>query len=123
MEEELTALLASVAGGRRYWFEAPQGTPLPHVVLYRIDGIPGYTYQGRDAVTSSRVQANCRSTDRFEAKQIARSLIAAVDGYRGGSFQLIQIDSDGRDLSEERAGDQERVFVVAVDLIIHHQSA
>ena len=120
MEEELTALLASIAGGRRYWYEAPQGAPLPHVVLFRIDGIPGYTYQGRDSLTASRVQANCRSSDRFEAKQIARDLIAAVDGYRGGNFQLIQIDSEGRDLSEEAAGDRERVFVVSLDIIIHH---
>jgi hypothetical protein len=91
-------------------------------VLFRIDGIPGYTYQGRDGLTTSRVQANCRSKDRFEAKQVARALIAAVDGYRGGTFQLIQIASEGRDFSEEAAGDKERVFVVSLDLIIHHAS-
>lgn len=126
MEVELTQLLASVAGGRRYWSMAPQNISLsdgPYVVLFRVDGVPGYTYQGRDGLVTSRVQANCYGPTYSAAKATANALMAAVDIYRGGSIQLITVDSEGRDLTDTNPSTSERVFVVSVDLIIHHTSS
>ncbi|WP_274875080.1 HK97-gp10 family putative phage morphogenesis protein [Sinorhizobium meliloti] len=73
MEEAITALLSGVAGGRRFWTRAPQkqadgsAMPRPYVVLFRIDGVPSYHYQGRDLI-SSRIQANCYSDTFTSAK-------------------------------------------------------
>ncbi|KFB10334.1 hypothetical protein [Nitratireductor basaltis] len=135
MEALITQLLASVAGGRRYWNMAPQGIkvsgttsdnyggPGPYIVLYRVDGVPGYTYQGRDGLVTSRVQANCYGATYSAAKATANDLIAALDTYRGGSIQLITVDSEGRDLTDTNPSTSERVFAVSVDLIIHHTSS
>jgi hypothetical protein len=126
MEVELTALLASVAGGRRYWNMAPQNLSLsdgPYVVLHRIDGVPGYTYQGRDGLVTSRVQANCYGATYSAAKATVSALIAALDTYRGGSIQLITVDSEGRDLTDTNPSTSERIYAVSVDLIIHHTSS
>jgi hypothetical protein len=127
METEIKALLAGVASGRRYWVRAPQGTALPHVVLYRVDGIPGYHFQGRDNVVSSRVQATCTATTYAAARQTADVVIAALDGVTTrtdsppGRIQAIFIESDGRDLATEDAGSVNQLFAVAVDFSVIHE--
>lgn len=120
MEEAITALLASVANGRRYWTRAPQGEAVPYIVLSRISGTPSYTYKGRAGHTSSRVQATCYGGTALDAKMLSRNVIAALDGYRGGMIQGIFVDSDGRDLTAPDAGRAAALFAVAVDFIIHH---
>jgi hypothetical protein len=127
METEITALLAGVASGRRYWVRAPQWTALPHVVLYRVDGIPGYHLQGRDNVVSSRVQATCTATTYAAARQTADAVIAALDGVTTrtdsppGNIQAIFIESDGRDIASEDAGSVSSLFAVAVDFTVYHE--
>ena len=122
MEEAITALLASVAGGQRYWTQAPQGVAAPYVVLIRISGTPSYTYKGRAGHTPSRVQANCYGRNALEAKALSRAVIAALDCRRGGIIQGIFVDNEGRDLTAPEAGKAAALFAVAVDFIIHHSS-
>jgi len=121
LEEALTTALASVADGRRYWVRAPQGTARPYVVLYRISGVPQYTFSAR-SLTTSRIQANCIADTYEAAKQLARDLIAALDGYsdRANGLHAVFIDSDGRDLPAESSGGVDYLYGVAVDLIAHH---
>lgn len=127
METEVTSLLASVAGGRRYWVRAPQNAAKPYVVLYRIDGIPTYTYSGRAGLIASRVQANCYGETYASAKLTAAALIAALEGANTlgdsppGKIQAIFIESDGRDLATEDAGAVQHLFAVSVDFIVHHE--
>jgi hypothetical protein len=127
MEEEITALLESIAGGRRYWVRAPQNAARPFVVMHRIDGIRGYTYAGSDGLVSSRVQANCFGNTYTEAKDTARALVGLLDGYTGGAMtggviHAVFIESDGRDLAATDAGEVNRLFAIAVDFIAHHDS-
>jgi len=123
MEETIYSLLSGVASGRRWWVRAPQNINAdtgPYVVLYRIDGVPSYHYQGRDLV-QSRIQANCYGKTYADAKTAARAVISALEGQSSGSIQNIFVETDGRDLSSEDPS-KNQVFVVAVDLNVIHSA-
>ncbi|RVJ50216.1 hypothetical protein CN166_29880 [Sinorhizobium medicae] len=127
MEEVITALLSGVAGGRRFWTRAPQkqadgsAMPRPYVVLFRIDGVPSYHYQGRDLI-SSRIQANCYSDTFTSAKQTARALIAAVEGHSAGIIQGIFIEVAGRDVTASDPGELTPLFAIAVEFTVIHSA-
>jgi hypothetical protein len=119
MEEAITALLASVAGGRRYWVRAPQQAGRPFVVLNRISGLPDYHSQGPSGYVASRVQADCYAETYTAAKQVARAVKAALSGYRGGILQGVFADNE-RDLPAADAGEVKYLFRTSLDLIVHH---
>lgn len=119
MEEALTALLASVASGRRYWGRAPQVEPRPYVVLSRASGVRDYHMQGPSGFVQSRVQIDCYADKYTEAKATGLAVRDALSGYAGGDIQLIQIDSE-RDLPAADAGEVTHLFRVSIDLIVSH---
>lgn len=129
MEEAITALLATVAGGRRYWVTAPaqlpDGSPLPtpYVVMYRIDGLVDYTITGPSGYVASRVQVDVYGDSYTSAKETAREVVTAVSGHRdhgsGESIQGIFVDSM-RDTPAADAGEVTQLFRVSVDIIVHH---
>lgn len=119
MEEAVTELLALVAGGRRFWVRAPQGTARPFVVLNRVSGVRDYHLQGASGYVASRVQLDSYADSYAEAKAVAHSAIAAMSGRRTGSIQGIFIDSE-RDLPAADAGEVNQLFRTSVDFIIHH---
>nr|CAD6412998.1 hypothetical protein REQ54_01093 [Rhizobium sp. Q54] len=119
MEEALTALLAPVAGGRRYWVRAPQNVERPFIVLSRIDGLPGYHYQGPSGLVSSRVQIDVYS-DRFtEVTSVTRLLKDMLSGYKGGAIQGVFIESE-RNLPAADAGEVTSLFRTSIDITVHH---
>ncbi len=123
MEVELTALLASVAGGRRYWVRAPQDlSERPYVVLQRVPKRPNYTMAGASGYVATRVQADVYGLSFTTTKAAADALKAVVSGYAGGSIQGIFIDAE-RDLPDADAGDVNKLFRISIDLIIHHGEA
>ncbi|MDW9773083.1 DUF3168 domain-containing protein [Sinorhizobium meliloti] len=119
MEEALTALLASIAGGRRYWVRAPQTEPRPFVVLNRVDGVPSYHYQGASGLVASRVQLDCYADTYTAAKATARAVEAILSGYEGGIIQAIFLESH-RDLPAADAGDVTNLFRASIDITVHH---
>lgn len=119
MEEEITALLAGVAGGRRHWFQAPQEEARPYVVLQRISGLANYHMKGPSGYVFSRVQIDCYADTRTEAKTVARAVSEALSGYRGGTIQGAFIDGQ-RDLPAADAGDVSSLFRTSIDITIHH---
>lgn len=123
MEEQLTALLASVAGGRRYWVRAPQSVKAKdgaYIVLNRIDGARDYTMDGASGYVASRVQADVYAATYALTKAAVRALETAVSGYSGGIIQGIFIESE-RDLPASDAGEANHLFRTSLDLIIHTQ--
>lgn len=119
MEEAITALLALVAGGRRFWVRAPQETAKPFIVLSRVSGVRDYHLQGASGYVASRVQVDSYADSYTEAKSVARATIDALSGHRGGAIQGIFIDSE-RDLPTTDAGEVNQLFRTSVDFIIHH---
>ena len=119
MEETITTLLASVAGGRRYWTRAPQTAVRPFIVLNRIDGIANYHYQGASGYVSSRVQIDCYADTYTAAKALARSVEALLSGHTGGIIQAIFLESH-RDLPAADAGDVTKLFRTSIDITVHH---
>ncbi|WP_322990887.1 DUF3168 domain-containing protein [Hoeflea sp.] len=120
MEETLTALLAGVAGGRRYWVRAPQSAPRPYILMTRIGGVRDYAMQGPSGYVASRVQIDCYADSYTAAKAIGRDAMEVLSGHRGGSILGIFIDSE-RDLPAADAGEVTHLFRVSIDLNIHHQ--
>lgn len=123
MEEALTSLLASVAGGRRHWTRAPQGTPFPFVVLNRVSGTPGYVMSGPSGYVASRVQVDVYGETFAATISTARAVQVALSGYRGtvGSTDIQGIFIDGvRDLPAEDAGTVTHLFRTTIDLLVHH---
>lgn len=120
MEMLLTDLLASVAGGKRYWLRAPQGTKPPYVVMQRISGIRDYHMQGASGLVTSRVQIDCYATTYAGVKATARSVVNALSGRRVGIIQGIFIDSE-RDLPAADAGEVTNLFRTSIDIMVHHK--
>lgn len=119
MEEELTSLLASVAGGRRYWGRAPQGTPYPNIVLSKIGGVPNYHMQGASGFVSSRVQIDIYDEKWTGAISVARAVKSLLSGYSGGDIQAIFVESE-RNLPAADAGEVTNLFRTSIDVTIHH---
>ncbi len=120
MEEEITALLSSVAGGRRHWGRAPQGTALPYIVIQRISGIRDNTMEGPSGYLQSRLQFDVYAETYGTARFTARALVDALSGYRGGTIQGVFIDSE-RDLLAADTGEVSQLYRVSIDAQIHHQ--
>lgn len=119
MEEVLTGLLATVAGGRRYWVRAPATATRPFIVLNRVNGIRDYHMQGASGYIASRVQIDCYADTYSATKAIARSVISSLSGHSGGSIQAIFIESE-RDLPAADAGEVTNLFRNSIDITIHH---
>ncbi len=119
MEETITSLLASVAGGRRYWGRAPQKATRPFIVLTRIDGLPNYHMQGASGFVSSRVQIDAYADTFTAAIALARQVKGLISGYSGGSIQAIFIESE-RNLPAADAGEVTNLFRTSIDVTIHH---
>ncbi|WP_157014894.1 DUF3168 domain-containing protein [Mesorhizobium xinjiangense] len=125
MKELITALLAPIAGGRRYWVAAPQklsdGNPpaKPYLVLNRIDGIIDYHTQGPSGLVESRLQVDVYDVTRWGAEVTVRQVKAILSGYRNGAIRGAFIN-DERDLPASDAGDVTQLFRISLDLTIHH---
>lgn len=120
MKEALTSLLTTVAGGRRHWVRAPQGTTAPYVVLNSISAPRDYHTRGASGYVQSRVQCDCYGATYSAAETTARAVRAATSGVRSGDIQGIFIESE-RDLPAEDAGSVNNLFRISIDLIIHHK--
>lgn len=119
MEEAVTALLANIAGGRRYWVRAPQNATKPFIVLNRVSGVRDYHMQGPSGFVSSRVQCDIYASTYTSAKTTARALVGAVSGHRGPNIQGVFVDSE-RDLPAADAGEVSNLFRISIDLNVSH---
>jgi len=119
MEEALTALLASVAGGRRYWVRAPQTATRPFLVLNRISGGPSYTMGGSSGYTSRRMQIDCYADTYTGALTCMRAVRDLLSGYSGGIIQGIFLERE-RDLPAADAGEVTSLFRMSTDITVHY---
>lgn len=126
LEEALTSILASVAGGRRYWVRAPQGTAYPLVILNRVGGAPDYVMAGPSGYVASRVQVDVYAETFGALVATERAIVTLVSGYKGvtgtTSIQGIFIDAI-RNLPAEDAGSVNHLFRTTIDLMVHHAPA
>lgn len=119
MEEIIVALLAPVADGRCHWVRAPQGEPLPHLILTRVGGVRDYRSAGASGFVPSRVQVDAYADSYTTAKALARSVTATVSGYRSGAILGVFVAAE-RDLPATDAGEVSHLFRVSLDLSIVH---
>jgi hypothetical protein len=110
------ASLVALVGSRIHWAVRPQGTPLPAVVLTRIDAVRDQTYAGRSGLVRSRVQVDCWGASYTSVKAVARQVVQHADA---APFNAVFIDdeSDSFEPGPEAAGALHRT---RLDLIIWH---
>lgn len=119
MQEILTGLLASVAGGKRYWVRAPQSVSRPYVLLQRVDAPPNYHMQGASGYVAIRVQIDVYADTYTEVTAISRQIKGILSGYASGPIQAIFIESE-RELPAADAGDVTALFRNSIDVTIHY---
>lgn len=119
MEIEFRSLILPVAP-RCYWARVPQAPvpARPYVVLHRISGVRGYTFQGDDGLVQSRVQIDVYGDNYGACRAQSDAIIGILSGYRGGIFRGIFIDSE-RSLPLE-AGDPAELWRLSIDVMVHH---
>ena len=121
MEVALTALLAPVAGGRRYWVRAPQNMKVkPYLLLSCISSLPSYHYLGASGCVAARVQIDVYADTATSAHDTAQQLKTLLSGYRGGTIMAIFLDGE-RELPASDAGDVNALFRISIDIMIHYQ--
>jgi hypothetical protein len=118
MEEEFRALVAGAVAAPVNWVVHPQGQPLPGVVLTVVSASEGMTMQGPDGLSAARVQVDCYAPTYTQAKTTSRAIVAALNGYQGGGFRLVEhvATRDGR---EGGTNEAERPFRVSLDFMAH----
>ena len=124
MEEALSSILSTVAGGRRYWVRAPQSlSTRPYIVMHRVSGNRDYHMGGPSGYVQSRVQIDIYDDSYGGAKVVARAIRDTVSGFTGtiGGLQIqkITVESE-RDLPADDAGEITFLFRTTLDLMIHH---
>lgn len=127
MEEQLRALLmgdaqlSALVPGPIDWGARLQGSALPAVVMNVISDIPGYTQQGEDGLTATRVQIDVYALTYGDARIAGRRIRSILSGYSGGIFDSIFLDG-ARDGREAGTNDAERYFRVSLDFMVNHTS-
>lgn len=102
-------LTAEKFGTRIFLRRAPQGCPLPLVVVTVIGGSPDYHLAGELGDTSRVVQVSTYAATDLEAEEIAELIrLAPLSGYRGQMdtvrVQAVTIESEIDRLVESGSG-------------------
>lgn len=121
MDEALFALLTgssavqSIVADRVFWGIAPQGQPLPYVVMNIISATDNPHMQGAGGFWQYRVQIDSYAEDRPTARTLSRAVRGELNGTRNGEIRLILFDAE-RETYESGAAD--RPFGFSQDFII-----
>ena len=114
------ARASGLAGGRVYWSERPQGSPLPALVLSAVSDDRPQTLKDWD-LAPGRVQLDAYAATQEAAWSLAEAALTTLTpGATSGGHKFFRGDValGLRDLSE-RIGNT-TIFRVSMDLIIHH---
>ncbi|KPU83700.1 hypothetical protein JI58_07945 [Marinosulfonomonas sp. PRT-SC04] len=124
MEEQLRSLLLVDSGvsshvSDRVNFGAhPQGQPFPAIVLNTISESEGYTLNGPNGVTHTRIQVDCYAGTYGAAKLLSRAVRSLLSGYQGGAFQGVFLVGT-RGGREGGSNEAERPYRVSMDFMVH----
>lgn len=120
MEEDFRALLlaaspvTAICGTRINFGTHPQGQSFPALVLNTVSDAEGLVMNGPNNLSEGIVQVDCYAETYGAAKLLARSVVAALNCYRGGDFRLI-VHGASRDTREGGTNEAERLFRVSLD--------
>lgn len=117
-----SSAVAALAGARVDFGSNPQGSASPRVCLWTISDAEGLTIEGPDGFSQGRVQADCYGTTYSAAKTLSRAVRSALDGYAGGSLQLVRLIGT-RESREGGTNEAERLFRVTLDFATFYNPA
>lgn len=121
MEAALYALLASVAGGRRYWGRKPETEQArPYVVMQIVSDQHGYAFSGATRYLRKRVQFDAYADSYTAARDTSSAIVAILSGYHDGTILGAFIDSQ-RDLPAAAPGETTHLFRRSIDVMIHYK--
>jgi len=109
---------------RIHYANAPQDTPKPYVVMYKISDVPTYTHGGKDGKHTARIQLSCYGTTYLSVKNVSAAIDSVLSGFKGtlggvggmtvqGCFKDGDMDGD----YEDNSG----LFPVHLDFIFHYE--
>lgn len=75
--------VAALVGNRMYPVVLPQSVTLPALRYLLSDDVPGQTQEGPDGLWRPRLQFDCYATRRSQARDLARAVLARLNGYQG----------------------------------------
>lgn len=111
MEADLRALLigyapltALVPAERIVWNHLPQATPRPAIVLYKISGAPGVTFQGSDGLQGATVQIDIQALTVSSMWAIRDLVLPLLHGYRSDTLRGIFAQAERQDSDELTGG-------------------
>ncbi len=116
------AALAALIGGRVYPQRLPQDPVLPAVTYTVISDPREHTHAGPAGLAHPRVQLDAWAGTTSQAREVARELRRALDGYRGvmGPAPGVRVDKalvvGGLDDYEEATGRARR----SIDVMLSH---
>lgn len=118
----LTALIGASPNSRLTWAVRQQSTPLPAIVVTKIDSAPVYADEGDVGLVESRMQIDVWGATYGSTKAVARAVMARLSGaeftHQTTEFQSVFADAE-RDGFEIGAG-EERLYRVSLDFIVWH---
>jgi hypothetical protein len=83
-ETEITTRIGSLAGGRVFAVDVPQGTARPYIVWQEITGVPVSSHGEATTSVDGIFQVSCLSETFSEAKSLRSSVIAAMEAFGSG---------------------------------------
>lgn len=83
VERGIYDLLKSYASGRVYIMRAPQGATAPFIVFQRTGSERWRSINGPSGIAQADIQIDVYAETLYAAKDLAATIEAAIDGYRG----------------------------------------
>ena len=117
------AAVGALVTKRVYPVAMPQKPTYPAVVFTFVSGVALESIEGSSNLTTSRVQLDCWSTDYSQAKDLARAVRTALQGFRGvmGGGSGVDVDSvlfEGGDAGRDTFDDELKIYGVQQDCMV-----
>lgn len=125
MEEALRALIKTIVPSTVSvdWGARPRGAPLPGIVLMVVsDRAAVRAHDGPSALSEARVQVDLYADTYGQAKTLARTLRAALDGYKSPTLGPVFLDLQ-RDFTEAGDAPDARIYRAMTDLKVWYSRA
>lgn len=126
MEEAIIAILLADSGVVGYFSDRinfvkrpPANSSFPACTLRRITGERQYSTEAPVGLVSANLQIDVWGESYSSAKLSSRTILSALDGYKGGVIQGVFFDGE-RDSQDESSQSSTHLYKVTFDVLVWH---
>lgn len=112
--------ISALIGARIYPGYASQNTTVPYIVYQRISSVPINLLAADTDITEARWQFNCYGTSYPSAVAVVEAVRTAFARYSGtvASIEILDVFIEN---VVDRYDDEQKLFQIAVDMLIQHR--